>query len=931
MRLLCSCAALFVSLLFVAGAASANVKEYTLDFADGELAGWESPYLGTFFSLTDETVHTGRFALQGRGDPEHRNNDFIFLRYDLDLTPIPGARYSIAGQVRGKVAPGNKRAALAVREADADDKTIRYHEALMEPSAEQWTPVSRTFRVSEGTTSLQIYVILSNLDTTDRIYLDDIRFTALDVTGLPLTARPLPFSGRTGRVWVDYGADVIDLDNDIYTVLINMRTGLLSGMLSKQPTPQVIHPPAQDVTRIFFQYHDREVHFSRIIEPLSRRAGLQWEEATVVLGPDDPEIPLQARVTYRLEQEHFTEHVVFEATEDLPSLCRLGVRHGFIADDWRRSISALRPVRVIDADEETLFSYGEKERDLQPTRLDKWQSPVYPMTVLDGEDRWLMVGQMNLDNFVTLAPNHPRGYFPSVQHNPVGLQQSDTFEFALTWRVFPRTTHLLRDVWRWYGEHAESDNPLLRDAVPFLPGPPRSLPPGPLVTAGAHFNRETPGIHTDRTLPGANIWFFGWLDWINERYPVEGQWWARMAGWQRMDAEHFRNELRRYSEEGFKSYLYFRHIANLAQRGTKVPEEWIRGEPGGALELWGGGYIVKVPEEMVEELGYSEMPWGIYNFSSDSFREDYIAQVMACMEYYRPAGIAWDMGWEPTNPGILAVQAEVFRLLREQYPEMRIIANEASGSPSSWYADAVMLENGIIYGKTVWDYEVSKGYGAQIFSLERNTFFFDVARKILAGESDWVYPGGFADAQRCAEWLLGEGGMNPELTLPADAQAREQELGHRLHLRAGIRAFGLGANWAYADLWGKTFPEPLRRLITDLSALPLVAESFAVTLHPAPADPPLVHAAAWAGPQELRVTVYNDDTRPAAHTVRISREALAGHGFTLADTARPTAAWVINPVGELQEITPEGVMGEEYLEFSLSLPPFSLWVVEYGG
>lgn len=881
-------------------------------FETGSLDGWDRAVPEELFEVTDRHARSGGFSLRAHGDPEHRYNAFAHLVQTVEIVPISGARYQIAGWVRGNIVrAGGKSARLAVRQVDADDRTIRYEEAILLPVGDQWQRVSHRFQAVDGAVLFQVYVILTNLTRDDVVFLDDIELLAIDALGEPVSAEPPPFSGVGPPPERTH-----ELRGEGVLARIDAETGLLSSLELTGAQPLLLHPPAHDGTVVFAQIGAREILFTRVIEAAT--APEDWS----VLGPDDDSLPLRARVRYLLDARGISEEVVFEAIGAIEQPVRLGVRHGFVPDEWERIICALRPVRVIEAGESTLFTYGEREGDLAPTRLDAWQSVTFPMAVLEGADHWVSIGSHDLDDFVTLAPNQPEGYFPSVQMNPTRVREGESFSFTLTWAALAKSGALLRDAWCHYGENVFTANPLIADYLPYrAPDLPRTLPPGLEVTAGGAWAGEGARIDTQRIPPNANVWYFGWHDWVNERYPTEGEWWSRVGGWARESAEGFRDALAEYQRLGLKCYLYFRHIANLAQRGNELPEEWIRTGAGGALDLYGGGYTLQASPEMVEELGYAQIPWGSYDFNNDDFRAHYLQQVRDCMDFYRPAGIGWDMGWRPGHEGILAVQAEAYRWLREHHPSMRVISNEASGTPSQWFADCILIENGIISGKSVHDYEVAKAFGTQIASIERGSHFQRAAERILTGEERWPFPAGFADAQRYARWS-----MEAE-PLPADEEAATRELGFRLNMRAGLRVLGLGAQWAYvpdARFGPRPVPQRLIELMTDLMALPPLQESFTVRLDGGGDSADGVYAAAWAQADDLVVAVFNDTSERRTVTLALDADALARRGW------RPEGAhWSgleVDSLATLTELAPGVMVGPQGPTGTLTLEPFTLRV-----
>ncbi len=325
---------------------------------------------------------------------------------------------------------------------------------------------------------------------------------------------------------------------------------------------------------------------------------------------------------------------------------------------------------------------------------------------------------------------------------------------------------------------------------------------------------------------------------------------------------------------------------------------------------------------MQEATGYSQIPWGMYDFGNADFRADYLAQCRACMDYYQPAGFAWDMGWAPKNPGIFAVQAQMYRWLAENHPQMRVISNEASGTPSQWYSDCVLIENGILYGKSKWDYEVGKAFGTQIASIERTHQFRRLAENIVKGTAGWAYPAGRADAERCATWALAQPDM------PAEEEARIKRLAYRMHLRAGLRNMGLGANWAYAD-GIRYYPWPLHEdllaFMREIMNVPPMHESFALQLSGGSDTSALLHAGGWADAARLRLAIFNDDASDADFSLLVSREALAQHGWT--GSCANATVHVADTAGEFVAVQTEITEAADGVTIRGSLPPFTLLVL----
>lgn len=175
-------------------------------FETGNLDGWDRATPEAAFAVSETGAHSGGFSLRCSGVADSKHNAFCHAVQALEVEPIPGARYRVSGWVRGTIRPGEKKSArLAVRQVDAEDKTIRYAEIWLRPDADEWTAVTKVFRAETGAVRFQIYVILSNLTEADVVYVDDINFLDVDNLGPPISVVPLPFPAvrgtRPGRMW----------------------------------------------------------------------------------------------------------------------------------------------------------------------------------------------------------------------------------------------------------------------------------------------------------------------------------------------------------------------------------------------------------------------------------------------------------------------------------------------------------------------------------------------------------------------------------------------------------------------------------------------------------------------------------------------------------------------------------------------------------
>jgi len=856
-------------------------------FETGKFSPWTLPQQSHtilhWFSISDGVSYEGKYSICAQGQPYNKYNSFNTLVQKINIKPIPGALYRISGYAKANISPGEKKkVSIAVREIDAQGLSICYQEAFVAPNKNEWTFYSKTFIASKKTVAFAVYLILRNLDKKDIVYFDNISFEKIG------TSASKPFTVKK----TDTSSVSIKLISPELKVTINKSTGLLDSLVLTKPTPKVLHPSSSLTTCIFFQNSGKEILFRKDRTPLQRSN----EKISAKLLPTNKNIPLKAKITYQMTEDYFKETVIFEATEEIKEISSLGIRHGFISSEWKNIICSLRPIRVIKSNESTIFSYKEKEDDLNLSKLDTWQSVIFPMTVLEGKDRFVLIGDLCVDNFVTVSPNKPKGYFPSLQQNPTYIKKGDKFLFSFIYKVFPKKDYLLRDVWRWYGSHIYSDNPLIENIVRYRDHPVRILSRGCFASA-TWFKKE----REERLFPSSNIWWFGWHDWINERYPTKGKWYTRIYKWEEgipVTAEKMKDEINKLQKKGHKIYLYFRQVANLKLREkNKLPKDWFKKTPGGALEVYGGGYKIPLPEKIQKVVGYKSIPWGTYNFDNPDFRKYYLKQVKDCISYYHPDGVAWDMGWDPNHLGIFAVQSEVYKWMKKKYSTKKVISNEST-TPTQFYSDAILLENGILGGKSWYDFEVAKSFNTAIICAERYNLFDTAVANALRGKKTWLSERGLKENKRFLDFLLSQ---KPELKADEDTTSR------LCQIRTSLYDMGMGASPGYLEE-AKPVPVEMVKFAGDILGIPLVTKSFVIQLTNGCDHDGNLYASGWINKKHIRLALYNNSSQAKKTRLLVDAFFLKQRGWFLKK----------NPSGIQVFITPFAIAEEGNFKITLS-------------
>jgi hypothetical protein len=221
-----------------------------------------------------------------------------------------------------------------------------------------------------------------------------------------------------------------------------------------------------------------------------------------------------------------------------------------------------------------------------------------------------------------------------------------------------------------------------------------------------------------------NVWFSWWADW-REVCRTEGQW--STYDCRHLSAEGLRQEIAHMQQLGLHVYLYFRQF--LVEEGTyddKPPyKAWLGRDPNGQRQPF---IDFPVPKP-AETDGVDTIRWTMADFGNPQFRQWYTDMVKRCLDYYRPDGIAWDMGYGNLysraapelgiGAGTVCVQAEIWDYIQEKYPDMRVASNECFTGPLGNFSDSVLIEGAWdVSQKSELDYQAARAYDVTVFSLQ---------------------------------------------------------------------------------------------------------------------------------------------------------------------------------------------------------------------
>lgn len=850
------------------------------DFENASLLPWKCAQQDGGVRLHRLSVNTsyGKQALQVCGNPANKYNKFIAF-----TQPLPALKADTAYVLSARVRAGlkdtkGKSFQINLREANAQGGTLQYIGLTINLADDVWKYYERIITPHKMAAQWQIYITSSGLETTDTVLVDNVRFAPEGEAGRP-------FDPAASGISLDAAQTLQAQSLEGLKAVINPGNGLLQELSAGSV---VIHPNANAVSVVSIEENGVEA---------------------ILNGKGIPQNGFVASANYDFTDGMFREVVTVKALRDCEDLVKIGVRHGFDPAKWTRHIDGLRPLRILPAGAPTIFSYGSLENDLNPGIWDTFQHTAYPVIILENADYFLLIGSRNLDDFVTLAPNHPGNYLPAWQRNPKIVKKGDEFRFETNWKLFDKKHFMLRDVWRFYQEHLQTKMPSLARFFP------------PKYPEKRHFYPGIFGSHTymlkkreDRLPDGANVWFYSMHDNIHERYLTSGEWWSHGNSWaKKVSATELKAYMARLqNERHFNLIMYLRQLANLRDRETgRMPESWYKHVPGGALHLYGGGYELQLPPHVAEDVGYKSIPWGQHDFGNPEYREYYLKEIFAAMDYYAPRAIGWDMGSDLHE---FSVIAETYDRLRKAGHKIRVVANESAG-PTQAYADMVMLENGLMGGKHPEDFEIAKAYTTAVVCLERWNIFQLAYDAYTTGKKTWLADFGLAANKRYLDALYAR---RPEL------KSQRVESARLCQLRASLYDLALGASPGYMEE-AAPVPPALMRMAGDINGLLAVNESFAVTFTNNSNIQDGTYCNAWQENGKLRIVAFNDNATPRTTTVRLRKSLFANLGWSIQDL-RNAACFAVTAEGQ-KDVKLNVAENDSYWLISGELEPFTSWLM----
>ena len=643
--------------------------------------------------------------------------------------------------------------------------------------------------------------------------------------------------------------------------VVDRQTGLLCSLLSRQPRRRYLLPPTEHGLFCYLWQRDQGA-FDIASQPTGHAVAQgAWEGQPYLELSVDLAFPAafarhtaQVTARYRMLADRLDVCFHYRYLRSDAGQWEAGICQAYHPRGWQRQVfvEVARTTRALRPREKALERYSDLPHDATVRAPDApLRRARYPYGILEGPDRLLVWGYLDLNSFAVLTPNRLGG-LPAFAIAPTGLQQGEGYAFDFTYKVLPKPRYELADACRWYAQHLYSSHALTAGIVR-LPGdlPPRVLAEGNVISGfyppcevgqeSRHSQLEADAAR----MQGVHLWYGGWHPW-NEDRPISGRWYAGGGLWQ--TAEGVQREIRELRARGLQVYLYFRQIRHdLAYYDDRPPyRDWMHLTEGGfpwtfnfeGLPNPDAPRTPLSPQDR-QALGIAEKDYTdvFMDLCHDPCRQWLTQEVMRALDYYLPSGIAWDMGWGDLleapclrhphtgiHHAVLRLQYDVWRWVKERHPWMRVIGNEFKGSPSQLYCDGIMFEAGDHLDPLTM--QSMRCYRTAATGLYYREVFPD---------QEWP-----PAVMRHLSYGITFGGRVEDITRPPFDRLRE------------LAAFSARANHT-----------------------PLVIERQGLRLAP---EHERLTGAAWAGPARLLVAIFNDRGRAAHLQATLDRRVLAAYG-----------------------------------------------------
>ncbi len=657
-------------------------------------------------------------------------------------------------------------------------------------------------------------------------------------------------------------------------IAVSGESGLITGIKGTGPDDKELLAAPMEIY-LLKKSEGKERFFSRLIESRLTEisgSGQNGKKLDCVIGMEDAgkEEIARASVTYLLSADSLKIKTAVEYSISNQARYEMGICLPVKRDQWDRHFYPRLPHYILSAGDASVarIPYGVSAQDATTPLYPKqpgMNTLLYPYGILENKDSYLFWGCTDIGRFVVLSPNN-RGNLISLLVTPRSIEKGQNYTFDFTLKMFPKTQYRYRDILRWYVLNITSTDPLTKDLFPVNQIKIKTIPHGGNIAIHdlrtTRLDENKRGLDEDMEkmflkLNLNNLWFGTWHKW-NGSYPVEGNWYSFPG--QPITAEGLKQEIQRLKEKGFKPFMYFDQF--VAKEGTSESAPpypgWLGRKKDGNLTIYdkyelgkggtGRGSDWFTPE-VAKRLGTETITFCYADFGNDEFRKWFVDSAKAVIEYYDPAGIAWDFGagligdeinYSDANPdtnisnGYLRMQYEVYTWLKDKHPDKFIATNGPLGSLSQLYSDILLVENPQIFSDI--DYEAARALGSVLMSM---TYHSHSEAGAGYNQSGWT-----------------------RLVM--------RNISHGIHYGTGHWIL-LGKDGEYINKW-KTMLEFSARA----ASIPLIFESDAIETSPLSER---ITGSIWADDKVLMLALYNDADSDTIVSVKIDKKIVQRYGY----------------------------------------------------
>lgn len=458
------------------------------------------------------------------------------------------------------------------------------------------------------------------------------------------------------------------------------------------------------------------------------------------------------RIVYFVVGDYVESEFIFTVKKDINPAPQLKLIQDFDSGNWNQQAFDAFGYNMYPAGFKgpASFVYADSPDDNTIGSSGKIVASIpYPRGIVIRDDRFFLWGALDLGKYYTLEPDGTQ--CPAFSVNNRKFSKGQKVYFQCVYKFFPRPENVYADIYRWYASQTYSSNPLTSDIIKYDSPKPKTLPEGNVLNFQVYLDFIDPAgpridLELCKKLKMTNLWFVYWDNW-EENFPTSGEW-LTMHG-ARISAKKLKQYIADLHSKGFKVYLYCRQM--LSDRATyddRPPyKSWIAREKDGTPMLYRTRPLST--KALRKAAGGDTITWYQADFGNPDYRKWYIKGVKRCIKYYNADGVSWDMDWldmymrrgySVSDPhsgihhGLLKVQYEIYRFLKQIDPQNGVISNFGLAIPTQYYSDAIMFERGML-GQHKYMPDLVRAFRTNVVGMLYTDNYRDIMKSLSLGMS----------------------------------------------------------------------------------------------------------------------------------------------------------------------------------------------------